>query len=145
MSETRWIWHCERVIPSDTEAGRRLLREVLGQLEDHRWPERDRFSIHLALEEALVNAIAHGNHYDVEKRVSVVCRLAEDLLHIEIADEGVGFDPGRLPDPTDPDRVEASGGRGVMLMKTYMTRVEFSGRGNRVVMQKRRSAKGSAA
>jgi len=77
--------------------------------------------------------------------VSVVCRLAEDLLHIEISDEGTGFDPERLPDPTDPDRVEALGGRGVMLMKTYMSRVEFRDGGSRVVMEKRRTAESSAA
>jgi len=145
MSETRWIWQYEREIPSDPMAGRLLLEDVLGQLEAHRWPERDRFSIHLATEEALINAIAHGNHYDPAKRVTVVCRLAEDLLHIEVSDEGTGFDPERLPDPTDPDRVEALGGRGVMLMKTYMSRVEFKDGGSRVVMEKRRTAESSAA
>jgi len=47
MSETRWIWQYEREIPSDPMTGRLLLEDVLGQLEAHRWPERDRFSIHL--------------------------------------------------------------------------------------------------
>jgi len=144
MSENCWNWQCERVIPSDPVAGRLLLDEVLRQLEARCWSERDRFGIHLATEEALINAIAHGNRYDAAKRVSVVCRLARDVLHIEIADEGWGFDPEDLADPTDPDRIEEPGGRGVLLMKTYMTRVEFRNGGSRVVMQKRRSAGDSA-
>jgi serine/threonine-protein kinase RsbW len=145
MSDTRWIWQFERDIPSDPGAGRLLLKEVLAELESRCWSERDRFGIHLAAEEALINAIAHGNRYNLQKRVRLVCRLAEDLVHIEISDEGYGFDPESLPDPTDPDRVEACGGRGVLLMKTYMSRVEFRQRGRHVVMQKWRSCEKSEA
>jgi serine/threonine-protein kinase RsbW len=145
MSDTDWLWQCSRVIPSNTDAGRRVLEELLGQLEALSWPEGDVFAIHLATEEALVNAIEHGNGYDVDKQVEFACRLSEDLVEIEIADEGPGFKPERLPDPTDPDLVEASGGRGVMLMKAFMTRVDFNDQGNRVVMEKHRSANSSAA
>ncbi len=143
MSDKQWIWQADRVIPSDAEAGRRLLEDLLARLAALQWPERDVFAVHLATEEALVNAIEHGNGYDPAKQVEFVCRLAEDLVHIEITDEGPGFRHERLPDPTDPDRVEASGGRGVMLMRAYMTRVDFNVRGNHVVMEKRRSSNGT--
>lgn len=143
MFDNHWIWQCDRVISSDAASGREVLEDILVQIEARSWPERDVFAIHLATEEALVNAIEHGNRCDAGKRVEIVCRLAEDLVRIEITDEGPGFRPERLPDPTDPDLVEASGGRGVMLMRAFMSRVEFQQRGNRVVMEKSRSANGS--
>lgn len=138
MSESQWIWRCDRVIPSDTAAGRRVLDEVLRELAARQWGPRDIFGIHLAMEEALVNAIMHGNQFAADKQVQVSCRLSPKTVEIEIVDEGPGFDPADLPDPTDPDRLEAPGGRGVMLMRAFMSRVEYNTLGNRVVLEKRR-------
>jgi serine/threonine-protein kinase RsbW len=138
MSEEQWIWRRDHVIPSDTVAGRRVLDEMLAELEARHWCLHDVFAVHLAIEEALVNAIKHGNHSDPDKHVRVRCRMSPDLIRVEISDEGPGFDPDVLPDPTNPDRLECPGGRGVMLMKAFMSRVEYGGRGNRVLLEKRR-------
>lgn len=140
MSEEVWIWRCDRVIPSDTAVGRHVLEELLGELASRGWSEHDIFHIHLATEEALVNAIKHGNRSDRSKTVHIRCQLSAELIRIEIADEGFGFDPARVPDPTDPERLETPGGRGVMLMKAFMSRVEYSPAGNSVVLQKRRGS-----
>ena len=141
MSEDRWVWQCERVIASQTGAGAPILQEVLSQLEKQDWIQHDVFSIHLALEEALVNAIRHGNRLDTNKHVHVACRVSPDIVRIEITDEGEGFDPSAIPDPTDPSNIEAPSGRGIMLMRNFMSRVEYNDVGNRVVMEKERGKK----
>jgi serine/threonine-protein kinase RsbW len=134
----RWLWRYERVIASDVALARQVLDEMLVQLENRQWQQRDIFAVHLAMEEALVNAIQHGNGSDAGKHVHVVCLLGDDRIHIEITDEGRGFDPSALPDPTHGDYLHAPCGRGVMLMKAFMSRVEFNARGNGVVMEKER-------
>jgi serine/threonine-protein kinase RsbW len=139
MSEPRWIWQCDHMIPSRTGAGRQVRREVLGQLRHRNWIKHDIFSIHLALEEALVNAIEHGNNLDATKFVHVQCRLSDDLMQIEVSDQGNGFDPDNLPDPTDRQHREIPGGRGVLLMRRFMDRVQFNEKGNAVLLEKRRS------
>ena len=139
MSQDRWVWQCERVIPSETGAGAPILQEILKQLEKHDWIQHDIFSIHLAMEEALVNAIRHGNRLDTSKHVHVACRVSPELIRIEITDEGEGFDPSAVPDPTDPANIEAPSGRGLMLMRSFMSRVEYNDVGNRVVMEKERA------
>lgn len=137
MSE-RWDWLYDRVIASDAKAARLVLDELLAQLEARQWQQRDIFAVHLATEEALVNAICHGNHSDARKNVRFVCRLNRDRIHIEISDEGRGFDPAALPDPTATDQIGVPCGRGVMLMRAFMSRVEFNPRGNAVIMEKDR-------
>jgi serine/threonine-protein kinase RsbW len=137
MSE-RWLWLYDRVIASDTKSARLVLDEMLAQMEAQHWQQRDIFAVHLATEEALVNAICHGNHSDARKNVHVVCRLDRDRIRIEISDEGGGFDPAALPDPTAGDQINAPCGRGVMLMRAFMSRVQFNARGNAVVMEKDR-------
>ncbi|MFH1919526.1 MAG: ATP-binding protein [Planctomycetota bacterium] len=139
MSEDRWIWQCEHVIPSETGAGAPILQEILDQLEKQAWIQHDVFSIHLAMEEALVNAIRHGNRLDPGKQVHVACRVNPEMIRIEITDEGEGFDPSSVPDPTDPAHIEAPSGRGLMLMRSFMSRVEYNDVGNHVVMEKERA------
>ncbi len=137
MSE-QWIWRCDHVIPSDTVAGRQVLEELLGQLEAQHWQQHDVFSVHLAVEEALVNAICHGNRSDSGKHVRVRCLVSRDRVRVEITDEGSGFDPHAVPDPTCAERVHGECGRGVMLMRAFMSRVEYGAEGNHVILEKDR-------
>jgi len=137
-----WIWTTEKRIPSDTGEARKVLDELLAVLGQNQWAEEDTFGIHLAVEEALMNAIKHGNQRDPEKLVSVDYRLSSDLLRIAVEDEGPGFDPNDVPDPTLEENLELPSGRGLMLMRTFMSRVEFNERGNRVLMEKQRSVPG---
>jgi len=135
-SDEQWAWHCDQVIRSDTGTGRRLLDELLHQLEVLNWGSHDIFGVHLAVDEALVNAILHGNASDETKRVRFSCWVSPEKVRVEIVDEGPGFDPDSLPDPTIPSRLECPCGRGVMLMRSFMSRVEFHDRGNHVVLEK---------
>lgn len=139
MSQERWGWLLNTKIPSERGAGQRIIEQVLGQLQEHDWDSHDIFSVRLALEEAIVNAIKHGNRLDPRKQVHVQCKMSCDKLWIQITDEGPGFDPEAVPDPTDPANLEKPSGRGIMLMKNYMNDVEYNERGNVVTMEKRRA------
>lgn len=87
-------------IPSDLAEARRLQGEIEEALGICRFGEREVFGIKLALEEALVNAIKHGNKLDPTKKVHVQYSVSPDRFDIRIADEGAGFNPCDIPDPT---------------------------------------------
>jgi serine/threonine-protein kinase RsbW len=128
------------VIPSDLAEARRVQTEIEKALQAHsRFNEHEIFSIKLALEEALVNAIKHGNQMDQSKSVRVQFRVAADRFDIVIADEGPGFDPADVPDPTAPENLERPCGRGLLLMRHYMNEVNYNDRGNTVTMAKWRN------
>jgi serine/threonine-protein kinase RsbW len=126
----------EVIIPSDASEARRIQEEIEQQIAALKVSEQEIFSVRLALEEALVNAIKHGNQMDRSKKVRVVYRFLLDRLEIHITDEGTGFDPEDVPDPTAVENLERPCGRGLMLMRHYMTEVVYSLRGNSVSMTK---------
>ena len=125
--------------PSEFGEGHRIQDEIIAALESHGYGDRDVFSVRLALEEAIVNAIKHGNQMDPEKRVRIQYRVNSSLFHIRIEDEGAGFNPCDLPDPTAFENIEKLCGRGVMLIRGFMSSVDYHGRGNIVTMTKKRS------
>jgi serine/threonine-protein kinase RsbW len=84
--------------------------------------------------EAVNNAIMHGNHSDKEKKVKVDISYKEEMLKIKVTDEGKGFIPARVPDPTLPENLEALNGRGIFLMSKLADEVKYSKRGNSVTM-----------
>jgi len=133
-----WTWQLEQRIPSRTKAAEQIIDALLAQLEAEKWDSHEVFGVQMAVEEALVNAIKHGNKEDPAKTVRVLVQTSPDQLRVEIIDEGPGFDPGQVPDPTSPERLNKPHGRGLMLIHSYMTHVEYKGRGNELVMQKKR-------
>ena len=133
-------WRRDIDLPSERGASRLIMEELLDQLGTHGWSPSDIFAIHLAAEEAIVNAIVHGNKLDAGKVVHVSCLVSPSVARIEVTDEGAGFDPSSVPDCRLEERLEAPNGRGVMLMRTFMTRIEYNDRGNRVLMEKQRPA-----
>ena len=139
-SDHTWTWIAEKVIPSETGAGKQVLDDLLANLEAHQWQPHDIFGIHLAMEEALVNAIRHGNRNDATKHVHVCCKLSTQRLWIRIVDEGPGFNPEMVADCTDIENLDVPSGRGIMLMRSFMSRVEYNERGNGVEMEKERAA-----
>lgn len=92
-------------------------------------------NILISLTEAVNNAVQHGNHNDVTKIVCVRSEKFKHILHCEISDEGPGFDPDKLPDPTDPDNIENPGGRGVFLMRQLSDNVRFKDNGSTVELE----------
>ena len=126
-------------VASDLAEVRRLQDQIELAMQANRFGEGDQFAVKLAVEEALVNAIKHGNQMDPAKRVRVQYAVDDEKFSIHITDEGDGFNPEELPDPTEDWNIEKPCGRGVLLIKSFMTSVDFIGRGNEVVMSKLKS------
>ena len=157
-------------IENDTE----LISIVVGYLQESMshvgiGDESERLRMSVALEEALTNAVNHGNlevsselrqdddsrYYELirqrskeepyrGRRVHIKTRMSDRDAVFAIRDEGPGFDVAALLDPTDPENLERASGRGIMLMRTFMDQVLFNERGNEVTLVKRNTAKQSA-
>ena len=96
--------------------------------------ERD---VEIALREALTNAVLHGNHQDAEKQIQICCRIQfGGELSIIVKDEGKGFDPSKVPDPTVIPNLDSEHGRGIYLMRALMDEVHFEQGGAEVHMRK---------
>jgi serine/threonine-protein kinase RsbW len=92
-----------------------------------------------AVREAVANAIEHGNKSDAGKQVRVDFELQGDEIVIEVRDEGLGFDPDRVPDPLEPENLLRPNGRGILLIREFMDRVEYefdNDKGTALVMRK---------
>lgn len=111
-----------------------------GALAAHGYADSEAFAIRLAVEEAVSNGIHHGNRRDPAKVVRVECRVDGESVRIAVEDQGEGFDPKAVPDPTDEANLEIPSGRGIMLMGAYMSEVRYVPPGNRVEMTYRRGS-----
>ena len=110
--------------------------QILAACEKHHFGEADLFALKLALEEALVNAVKHGNKLDPAKEVKVHYRVCDQRVDITIEDQGEGFNPAELPDPTADENIDRCSGRGILLMRAYMSSVVFNPQGNKVTLSK---------
>ncbi len=98
---------------------------------------RDSFCVKLGMEEALVNAVKHGNQMDHSKTVTVFMRINPIQFEAKITDQGPGFNLEDIPDPTDIENLERPCGRGLMLIRHYMHEVTHNETGNSVHMVRR--------
>ncbi|MBX3437359.1 MAG: ATP-binding protein [Planctomycetaceae bacterium] len=128
----------EEVIPSDTAAAQRVQERVIRALEEFQYSSRDIFCMRLAIEEAVTNAIKHGNRRDVSKKVFVRCLVDAERVHLVVEDEGPGFVLENVPDPTADENLDKPSGRGIKLMQSFLTAVEYNDQGNQVTLVKRR-------
>lgn len=125
-------------IPSDYAEGREVQKTIMDAVVAAGFGEHDVFAVKLALEEALINAIKHGNKLDPAKSVRIHATISPDVVDIDVEDEGSGFSRSTVPDPTLEENLEKTSGRGILLIESYMTRVEWSQDGRRLHMTKRR-------
>lgn len=95
---------------------------------------RMRLNFRVGLTEALSNAMLYGNGRDPSKRVRVEITVGERQITARITDEGQGFDPATVPDPTTPENIARAGGRGIFLMRKLLDDVRFNDRGNSVTL-----------
>lgn len=87
--------------------------------------EDERFRIAMAVREAAVNAVLHGNDYDPDKKISASFENNGASLIITVADEGKGLDPDSLPDPLAPENLMRGTGRGIFLIRSFMDEVNI--------------------
>ena len=124
-------------IPSTNADAAAVQQEIVEAIEAQGYKREVVFAVRLALDEALVNAVKHGNQNDPDKTVTIEFTIDQDSMVIQIEDQGPGFVPDELPDPTAEENLSRPNGRGVMLMRAYMTEVDFNEQGNRVILTKR--------
>ncbi len=110
----------------------RVCKHILAELEANNFSRDDIFAVHLALEEALINAVEHGNKADADKEVKINYLVDPDKVEISVTDNGNGFNPNIVPDPRYGENLYKTGGRGLFLIRSYMDVVEFNERGNRM-------------
>ena len=137
ITETRYGTQMKFVIPSDLDRGREVQTRILAEVDRFKYNSDSAFAIKLGLEEAVVNAIKHGNKLDPKKTVYIEALVGPGQAEIIIEDEGPGFERAGVPDPTEPDNLEKCSGRGILLIEAYMTSVTWSHNGRRMHMVKR--------
>jgi len=112
----------------------RLQRDLLDAARRRGYDQRDCFALRLAVEEAIRNAFRHGCCDRSDKTIDVWWRVEPSCVEVVVDDPGPGFDPQAVPDPRRDENLENPSGRGLLLMRAYMTRIEFNEQGNRVTM-----------
>ena len=125
------------VIASDLKQAKQAEDALVCEVQRHGFSEEATFAIKLALEEGLTNAVRHGNHLDPNKQVHATYDINSEQAVITITDQGDGFDPAKVPDPTLNENIEKPAGRGIMLMFAYMDEVEYSQQGTCLRLVKR--------
>jgi serine/threonine-protein kinase RsbW len=124
-------------IPSDLTLMNGVLQYLLGRVAKLGLITLEGSNLFVALDEAFVNAVKHGNKNDPTKLVRVGAELSPKEACFTVEDEGEGFDVRTIPDPCDPANLFKSSGRGVLLIYNIMDEVEYNAQGNRVKMVKR--------
>jgi serine/threonine-protein kinase RsbW len=127
--------HTSVSLPFDREAIERAEKALLEAVAAFHYPEASRFALRLAFEEAVMNAFRHGHRgLPPATPVRLSWSVTRDRASIEVEDQGPGFDYAGVPDPTLDENLERPTGRGLMLMRAYMTDVRYNDRGNTVTM-----------
>jgi len=107
-------------------------------LAGHAASQRTRFRLRVVLAEALSNAILRGNREDHGKWVYIQAELLREIIRVSVTDEGLGFDPSVVPEPTLPAQLDEAGGRGLYLIRQLVDAVQFNAQGNSICMTLRR-------
>lgn len=126
--------NCSIVVKSKSSAVVDVCEQILSRLEEHKFDEDDIFAVHLTLEEAFLNAVKHGNKMDPTKKIKVDYAIDSDKVEISVTDEGSGFEPEAVVDPRFGAGLYEPGGRGMLLMNSYMDVVRYNEQGNSVFM-----------
>jgi serine/threonine-protein kinase RsbW len=126
-------------LPSDVSCIEEAVELVTRHcLAGHRTSQTIQFRLRVVLSEALSNAIVRGNGEDQSKWVHVEAELLPDAIRVSVTDEGLGFDPGTVPEPIRPDQLAEAGGRGLFLIRKLVDSVQFNEQGNSICMILRR-------
>ena len=113
------------VLPSHIEAVADAAVAVTDFIRNCGASEEAGFGVEMAVREAVTNAMVHGNQEDEAKSVEVIFNCHGNELEVEVRDQGKGFDPASVPDPTDPANLLKTSGRGIFLMRTFMDDIQW--------------------
>lgn len=129
--------HIEFEVPSAISLMHIILEYLMKRVEKLGVIKSEQSNLFVALDEAFVNAVKHGNKFDVGKLVRVTAEVSKQEARFTIEDEGEGFDVNAIPDPLDPENLFKTSGRGVLFIYNIMDEVKYNERGNRLTMIKR--------
>lgn len=124
-------------LPSDVSLMNGVLQYLIERVSQLGLIKPERSNLFVALDEAFVNAVKHGNRNDPNKLVRITAELSSKEARFTVEDEGDGFNVQEIPDPRDPANLFKASGRGVLLIYNIMDEVEYNDRGNRLTMIKR--------
>lgn len=124
-------------LPSDVSLMNGVLQYLIERVSKLGLIKPERSNLFVALDEAFVNAVKHGNHNDPRKLVRITAELSSKEARFTVEDEGDGFNVQEIPDPRDPSNLFKTSGRGVLLIYNIMDEVQYNERGNRLTMVKR--------
>ncbi len=122
---------CKKIVPSDPDFIPAIDEFVLSKINCLNLDEDTLSDLSLSVSEAIANAMVHGNKLDPNKNVIVSINISDDELKVSIKDEGEGFDPESVPDPTKPENIMRDSGRGIHIMRSFIDEIvyDFSSEG----------------
>jgi len=115
----------KKIVPSDPDFIPAVDEFVLSKINALNLDEDTLSDLSLAVSEAIANAMVHGNQLDPNKNVIVSINISNDELVVSIKDEGEGFDPNSVPDPTKPENIMRDSGRGIHIMRSFIDKVDY--------------------
>ncbi|UYV11252.1 MAG: ATP-binding protein [Phycisphaera sp.] len=122
-------------ITNDRQRIDQLWLAIEAAMQDQGYPKASMFAVRLALEEAMTNAFRHGlKDLPDDTPITVDYGIDAQRVRIAVEDPGPGFDPTDVPDPTSEENLTRPGGRGILLIRSYMTRADFKNHGRRLEM-----------
>jgi serine/threonine-protein kinase RsbW len=136
--------HIEFEVPSAISLMHIILEYLMKRVEKLGVVKAEQSNLFVALDEAFVNAVKHGNKFDAKKLVRIIAEVSSAEARFTIEDEGEGFDVNSIPDPLDPSNLFKTSGRGVLFIYNIMDEVKYNERGNRLTMIKRSDAERTA-
>ncbi|MGI6400793.1 MAG: ATP-binding protein [Thermoguttaceae bacterium] len=139
-SDNSDVWRYSKTFASVSSNVTPFLDAIVAELEARSWNPDDIFAIRLALDEGVANAIEHGNRRDPAKKVLLNAEISGKRILVSIQDEGPGFSLDSVKDPTLQENIELPQGRGLFLIRNFMTRVWHNSKGNVIYMEKRPNA-----
>ncbi|MBI5366581.1 MAG: ATP-binding protein [Planctomycetes bacterium] len=135
----------DEIFASEYAAKAGMILKLLDLLQQHKLipDQEEETKMRLCLDEALVNAVKHGNKFDAAKKVHITMYVDGRRWGLRVEDEGAGFDPATIPNPDDPESLLLERGRGVLIIKSFMDQVHYYDKGNRVLMIRTVAAAGA--
>jgi serine/threonine-protein kinase RsbW len=121
-------------VPSVLGSAYDIRNQILDEARRMGYDDSVCFGVQLAIDEGLSNAIKHGNRSDPDRHIEIVYQVDDQRIYLWVADEGQGFDPNEVEDPTIEENLEAPTGRGIFLMRAYMTTIRYNERGNELTL-----------
>ena len=126
---------CSRTITGERDSFDFVEDAIVSAMKECNYPENAIFSVRVAIEEALANAVLHGHRGDRTKEIEVTWCVTDDSVEFTVADQGRGYNPNTIPDPTADENLTIPSGRGLAMISAFMDEVELNSCGNKVRMK----------